>query len=153
MFCLQTILKLKPEGDCQVNNLRRRGQSLCDHPEADEGRKVNTQKAVRDTEEQWRTVLQAATRVEEAAGAEISQRAEKRQLEVGTDNETLLPVLRNSYSLFLVLQFFLSIVQRVVAPVSPQLSSRQHRLCGRRLDASVRAVGMTEWMRETLVGV
>lgn len=79
-----------------MNNLRRRGQSLCDHLEADEGRKVNTQKAVRDTEEQWRTVLQAATHVEEAAGAEISQRAERRQLEVGTENETLLSVLRNS---------------------------------------------------------
>lgn len=74
----------RPEGDCQVNNLRRRGQTLCDHPDTDEGRKVHAQKAVRDTEEQWRTVLLAAKHVEAAAGAEISQRTESRELEVRT---------------------------------------------------------------------
>lgn len=74
----------RPEGDCQVNNLRRRGQTLCDHPDADEGRKVHAQKAVRDTEEQWRTVLLAAKHVEAAAGAEINQRTESRELEVRT---------------------------------------------------------------------
>lgn len=89
-FCLQTILSSKPEGDCQVNNLRRRGQSLCDHPDTDEGRKVHTQKAVRDTEEQWRTVLLAAKHVEAAAEAEISQRTESRKLEVKTVQQVLL---------------------------------------------------------------
>ena len=65
-----------------MNNLRRRGQSLCDHQDADEGRKVQVQQAVKDTEEQWKAVLQAAKQVEAAAEAEISQETEKRMLEV-----------------------------------------------------------------------
>lgn len=81
-FYLQNILSSKPEGDCLVNNLRRRGQSLCDHPGADEGRKVHAQKTVRDTEEQWRTVLLAAKHVEAAAEAEVVQKMESRRLEV-----------------------------------------------------------------------
>lgn len=82
---LQTILNSKPEGDCLVNNLRRRGQSLCDHADTDEGRKVHAQKAVRDAEEQWRTVLLAAKHVEAAAEAEIGQRTASRELEVRTN--------------------------------------------------------------------
>lgn len=82
VFGLQTILSSKPEGDCKVNNLRRQGQSLCDHQDADEGRRVHVQQTVRDTEEQWRTVLQAAKQVEAAAGAEITEETERRKLEV-----------------------------------------------------------------------
>lgn len=82
---MQTILNSKPEGDCQVNNLRRRGQGLCDHADTDEGRKVHAQKTVRDVEEQWRTVLLAAKHVEAAAEAEISQQTESRELEVRTE--------------------------------------------------------------------
>ncbi|XP_075344165.1 uncharacterized protein LOC142402517 [Odontesthes bonariensis] len=78
----QTILTCRPEGDFKVNNLRRRGQSLCDHQDADEGRKVQVQQAVKDTEEQWKAVLQAAKQVEAAAEAEISQETEKRILEL-----------------------------------------------------------------------
>ncbi|XP_063764360.1 nesprin-2-like [Eleginops maclovinus] len=78
----QDILSSKPDGDCTVNNLRRRGQGLCDHPDADQGRKVHVQKTIRDTEEQWRTVMQAAKQVEAAAGAEISEKTEKRTLEL-----------------------------------------------------------------------
>ncbi|KAM6917368.1 uncharacterized protein PEZ65_013189 [Lycodopsis pacificus] len=77
----QTILSSKPDGDCTVNNLRRRGQSLCDHRDVDQGRKVHVQKTTRDTEEQWRTVLLAAKQVEAAAGAEVSQKTERRALE------------------------------------------------------------------------
>ncbi|XP_031729025.1 nesprin-2-like, partial [Anarrhichthys ocellatus] len=77
----QTILSSKPDGDCTVNNLRRRGQSLCDHQDVDQGRKIHVQKTIRDTEEQWRTVLLAAKQVEAAAGTEISQKTERRTLE------------------------------------------------------------------------
>ncbi|KAF3845085.1 hypothetical protein F7725_008248 [Dissostichus mawsoni] len=66
------ISSSKPEGDCTVNNLRRRAR----------GRKVHVQKTIRDTEEQWKTVLQAAKQVEAAAGAEISQKTEKRTREL-----------------------------------------------------------------------
>lgn len=90
LLCLQSILNSKPEGDCHVNNLRRRGQSLCDHADTDEGRKVRAQKAVRDAEEQWRTVLLAAKHVEAAAEAEISQRTESTELEVRTMQRDLL---------------------------------------------------------------
>lgn len=82
VFCLQTILSSKPEGDCQVNNLRRRSQTLSDHMDADEGRKLHAQKTVRDTEETWRTVLMAAKHVEAAASAEITERTEQKELEV-----------------------------------------------------------------------
>lgn len=78
----QSILSCRPEGDCKVNNLRRRGQSLCDHREADEGRRVYVQQAVRDTEEQWRTVLQAAQQIKAAAEAQIAQDTQTRQAQV-----------------------------------------------------------------------
>lgn len=82
VFCLQTILSSKPEGDCQVNNLRRRSQTLFDHEDADEGRKLYAQKMVRDTEETWRTVLMAAKHVEAAASAEITETTEQKELQV-----------------------------------------------------------------------
>lgn len=82
MFCLQAILSSKPEGDCTVNNLRRRGQTLCDHQDADKGRKAHVQKTIRDTEEQWRTVLQAAKQVEAAAEVEMTMKTEQAKLKV-----------------------------------------------------------------------
>lgn len=72
----------KPDGDCQVNNLRRRGQSLCDRQDVEESRRLQVQQTVRDTEEEWRDVLQAAKQVEAAAGEEIIQETERRKLEV-----------------------------------------------------------------------
>lgn len=79
---LQTISSSRPEGDFKVNNLRRRGQTLCEHPDAGAARKSHIEQTVRDTEEQWRTMLQAAKEVEAAAGAELTQRTERRQSEV-----------------------------------------------------------------------
>ncbi|CAB1456440.1 unnamed protein product [Pleuronectes platessa] len=70
----QSVLGSRPEGDCQVNNLRRRGQSLCDHSDADEGRRLHVQQTVRDTEEQWRALLQAANRIKDDADAQITRR-------------------------------------------------------------------------------
>lgn len=67
-----------------MNNLRRRGQSLCDHQDTEEGRKVHVQQTVRDTEEQWKTVLQAAQQVEAAAETQISQETDRRESEVRT---------------------------------------------------------------------
>ncbi|XP_068456286.1 nesprin-2 [Clinocottus analis] len=84
----QNILSSKPDGDCTVNNLRRRGQSLCDHRDVDQGRKIHVQKTIRDTEEQWRTVLLAAKQVEGAAANEITQKAERRTSELsGFDSQ------------------------------------------------------------------
>lgn len=65
-----------------MNNLRRRSQTLFDHADADEGRKLHAQKTVRDTEETWRTVLMAAKHVEAAASAEMVQSQEQRRLQV-----------------------------------------------------------------------
>ncbi|KAG7234117.1 hypothetical protein INR49_005781 [Caranx melampygus] len=79
---VETILSSRPEGDCKVNNLRRRGQSLCDHKDTDEGRRVYVQQTVRETEEQWRTVLQAAKQIKAAAEAQIAQETERRELEL-----------------------------------------------------------------------
>ncbi|XP_055361732.1 nesprin-2-like isoform X2 [Betta splendens] len=78
----QTILSSRPEGDFKVNNLRRRGQSLCEHQYSQEGRKANVQQTVKETEELWREVLQAAKQVEIAAELQISQDEERRRLEL-----------------------------------------------------------------------
>lgn len=43
-----------------MNNLRRECQSLCEHEDLDESRKLEVQQSVRDTDEQWKKVLQAA---------------------------------------------------------------------------------------------
>lgn len=75
-------MTLRPEGDSKVNNLRRRGQSLCDHKDADEGRKDQVKQTVRDVEELWRAALQDAKQLEAAAEAEIAQETERRRLEV-----------------------------------------------------------------------
>lgn len=79
---MKAILSSRPDGDFKVNNLRRRGQTLCDHQDVDEGQKVHAQQTVKDTEKQWRKVLQAAQQVEAAAAAEIAQETERRRLEV-----------------------------------------------------------------------
>ncbi|KAL3969167.1 solute carrier family 6 (neurotransmitter transporter) member 19 [Sarotherodon galilaeus] len=78
----QDLLTLRPEGDSKVNNLRRRGQSLCDHKDADEGRKEQVKQTVRDVEELWRAALQDAKQLEAAAEAEIAQETERRRLEL-----------------------------------------------------------------------
>ncbi|XP_047197727.1 nesprin-2 isoform X1 [Hippoglossus stenolepis] len=78
----QSVLGSRPEGDCQVNNLRRRGQSLCDHSDADEGRRLHVQQTVRDTEEQWRALLQAANRIKDDADAQIVKETGRRSLEL-----------------------------------------------------------------------
>lgn len=72
----------RPEGDCKVNNLRRRGQSLCDQQDVDEGRKQRVQQTVRDVEELWKAVLQDASQLKAAAEAEIAQEAERKRLQV-----------------------------------------------------------------------
>ncbi|XP_028293927.1 nesprin-2 [Gouania willdenowi] len=83
----QAILALKPEGDCKVNNLRRRGQSVCNHPEAEENRKLEVQQTVKDTEEMWKSVMQEAQQADAAAGSEITQEAQRRALQLREFNE------------------------------------------------------------------
>ncbi|XP_071368199.1 nesprin-2-like [Centroberyx affinis] len=78
----QTVLSSKPEGDCKVNNLRRRGQSLCDREDLEESRRREAQQTVRDTEEQWRTVLQAAKQTVDDAEAQIALETEMRVWEL-----------------------------------------------------------------------
>lgn len=65
-----------------MNNLRRRGQTLCDHQDADEARKLQVQQTVKSTEEQWKMLLQTAKEVEAAAAAAIDQEAERKLLQV-----------------------------------------------------------------------
>lgn len=65
-----------------MNNLRRRGQSLCDRQDVEESRKLQVQQTVRDTEEEWRSVLHAAKQTEADAQAQISEEYERIQMEV-----------------------------------------------------------------------
>ncbi|KAG7509989.1 nesprin-2-like [Solea senegalensis] len=78
----QTILDARPDGDCKVNNLRRRGQSVCDHKDADEGRREFVQRAVKDTEDQWRTLLNAAQQVKGDAEAQVADDTERRTFQL-----------------------------------------------------------------------
>lgn len=49
----------KPEGDSKLQELKRRGQSLCDQ-DLEEHKKQDVQQKVRGAEEQWTRVLQNA---------------------------------------------------------------------------------------------
>lgn len=61
MLCYaQTILSCKPEGDSKLTELRRQSQSLSDQEDLEENTRLEAQQAVKDSEEQWRAVLQAA---------------------------------------------------------------------------------------------
>ncbi|XP_077395395.1 uncharacterized protein syne2b isoform X3 [Festucalex cinctus] len=79
----QDVLQAKPDGDCQVNDLRRLGQALFDRPDVSEEPKCQVQQAVKDAEQQWRKVLQLAQQLEEeAAVAQINQEKESRDSEL-----------------------------------------------------------------------
>lgn len=83
----------RPEGDYKVNNLRRQGQSLCEHQHTQEGRKAAVQQTVRETEELWRDVLQGAKQVEVAAELQVTQEEERRRSEVRRSNQLKSPNL------------------------------------------------------------
>ena len=59
-FYPQTILSCKPEGDSKLAELRRQSQSLSDQEDLEEDARREAQQTVKDSEEKWRTVLQAA---------------------------------------------------------------------------------------------
>ncbi|RVE56937.1 hypothetical protein OJAV_G00211230 [Oryzias javanicus] len=77
----KAVLTSRPEGDFKVNNLRRRGQSVCDHQDADEARRVCVQQSVKETEQQWRKLLESAKQLQAAAEADISQETERKMSE------------------------------------------------------------------------
>ncbi|XP_077477537.1 uncharacterized protein syne2b [Stigmatopora argus] len=77
----QDVLQSKPDGDRQVNNLRRRGQTLFDRRDVEEDRKCQVQQEVRDLEEQWRNLLQHARQLEQDAESQIKQEMEMRDLQ------------------------------------------------------------------------
>lgn len=67
-----------------MNNLRRRGQTLCNHQDADESVRLKVQQTVKTTEEQWKKLLLTVNEVEAAAAAEVLQESQRRLLEVGS---------------------------------------------------------------------
>ncbi|KAK7884443.1 hypothetical protein WMY93_027566 [Mugilogobius chulae] len=75
----QAVLSCKPDGDCRVNNLRRRGQSLSDHRDLSDGRKQQLQQTVKDTEEQWRNVLQNAKQIQNTAEEQVREEEESKR--------------------------------------------------------------------------
>lgn len=56
----QNILSCKPEGDSRLTELRRHSQALSDQEDLEETVRLEAQHTLRDSEEQWRTVLQSA---------------------------------------------------------------------------------------------
>lgn len=65
-----------------MNNLRRRGQSLCDLKDADENIKEHVQRTVKDTEEQWKALLSDALQIKASAEAQVNQETKTRTLMV-----------------------------------------------------------------------
>eukprot|EP00064_Thunnus_orientalis_P017569 superscaffoldBa00003775_g17653 len=89
----QAILSSKPEGDSMVNNLRRQSQTLCEHKDLEESKKQEVHQSVKDTEEQWRRVLQAA---EEALNnAETQELLDKDLDSFKTQNESVQSWIRD----------------------------------------------------------
>ncbi|XP_051942676.1 nesprin-2 [Hippocampus zosterae] len=78
----QDVLQSRPDGDFQVNNLRRRGQTLFDRQDVAEDQKCQVQQAVKDAEEQWSKVLRAAARLQEEAATQIEREMESRDSEL-----------------------------------------------------------------------
>ncbi|CAJ1074541.1 LOW QUALITY PROTEIN: nesprin-2 [Xyrichtys novacula] len=58
----QATMRSKPEGESKLLDLKKQGDSLCERLE--ESRKPEVQQLVKDTEQQWRNVLQAARQAE-----------------------------------------------------------------------------------------
>ncbi|KAJ3613146.1 hypothetical protein NHX12_019398, partial [Muraenolepis orangiensis] len=56
----QAVLDSKPEGDTKIEDLRRQGQTVCEHEGLEESRRTKLQQTVEDTEEEWRKVLEKA---------------------------------------------------------------------------------------------
>ncbi|CAL8302952.1 unnamed protein product, partial [Boreogadus saida] len=80
----EDVLGSRPEGDRQVNNLRRGGQGLCGRLEWEEDRtrREEVQQAVKEAEERWRLVLTGATQSLEEAEAQVALETEKRDGEL-----------------------------------------------------------------------
>lgn len=60
LFYPQNILSCKPEGDSKLTELKRQSQSLSDQEDLEENVRREAQRRVKDSEEQWTTVLQSA---------------------------------------------------------------------------------------------
>lgn len=60
----QVILGSKASGDAQVTELKRRAKSLCDQKDLEKDKKLEAQKTVKDIEQQWKAVLQAAVKTQ-----------------------------------------------------------------------------------------
>ncbi|KAG7260919.1 hypothetical protein CRUP_020509, partial [Coryphaenoides rupestris] len=77
------VLGSRPEGDRQVNDLRRGGQCLCGRlDQEDSRRREEVQQAVQETEDRWRLVLQGARQMLEEADSQVALETEKRDREL-----------------------------------------------------------------------
>jgi hypothetical protein len=82
----QTILSCRPEGDSKLQDLKRRGQSLCEHQDLEESRRREVQQTVRDMEEEWRRVLQTAEETLTKAEMQSAVEGQLRDLETQKEN-------------------------------------------------------------------
>ncbi len=53
-------MKSKSNGEAQVTELNSRAQSLCEQKDLEGDKKLEVRQTLKDTEQQWRTVLQTA---------------------------------------------------------------------------------------------
>ena len=59
--CVQAVLNVKSEGNGKLVSLKRRVESVCEREALEDGKRRNLLQSLRDTDDEWRGVLQAAT--------------------------------------------------------------------------------------------
>lgn len=82
---LQTIMSSTSEGDFKLQELRRRGQSLCGQ-DLEEHKKQEVQQKVRGAEEQWTRVMQNAKQALDQAERQCALEGQLRDYEALRDN-------------------------------------------------------------------
>lgn len=75
----------KPEGDSKLQELKRRGQSLCGQ-DLEEPKKQEVQQKVRGAEEQWTRVLQNAKQALERSERQCALQGQLRDYEALREN-------------------------------------------------------------------
>lgn len=81
----QAIMSSKPEGDSKLQELRRRGQSLCGQ-DLEEQKKQEVQQKVRGAEEQWTRVLQNAKQAVDQAEKQCALEGQLRDYKALREN-------------------------------------------------------------------
>ncbi|KAM9777590.1 nesprin-2 [Neosynchiropus ocellatus] len=77
---MQTLQSCRPDSDCQVNNLRRRGQSLSDRPDLEDDRRQRVQQTLKELEQNQRDTSDWISEKQGQLDSVIQEPAVERQI-------------------------------------------------------------------------